>query len=210
MAKKRMSIVEQMHTVWLLRDHTLKEASVISGIPTRTIRKWQLNYEQIKAEYEKYMHDEGIHKLMIAQNRMADKIDDLVNAITHEKIEKAPLNQITSALGVVVDRFIRIHDAKEVEETPHDHTFRIEYYDATTGKVSATPSWAEDHRLDESDVHSSFLWQTLWENRTSEAGHHGNGISREDDLVARTDISDGESRLARPQDDDDERDWYPN
>lgn len=210
MPKRRWSIIEKMNTVWLLRDHTLKEASLISGIPTRTIRKWQQTYDEIKAEYDKYLHDEGIYKLMVAQNRIADKIDDLVNAITPEKIEKAPLNQITSALGVAVDRFLRIHDAKEIEETNHDHTFRIEYYDATTGKVSPTPSWAEDNRLDESDVHRSFLWQTLWKNRTGETHHHGDGVSGQDGLVARTDVSDGKSRLARSEGNDDERDWYPN
>ena len=209
MPKKRYSIADKWNTIWLLRDNDVKKASEISGVPVSTIKKWQKNYEQIKAEFFKYEHDEGIYRLIIAQNRMADKIGELINAITAEKIESAPLNQLSSAVGVLVDRFLRIHDAKEIEQADTENRYTIEYYDATTGKVGTTPPWAEDDSIDESALHSSYLWQTLWENRIGEAGDTRNGSEGQDNLVARTHVSNGESGLARPEDSDEERDWYP-
>lgn len=209
MAKKRYSIIEKMRTVWLLRDNTIIEASEISAVPVGTIRKWQKNYEKIKGEYHKYLHDEGIHKLLYAQKQMAGKITNLTDAITEEKIKNAPLNQLSSAIGVLVDRFLRIHDAKEIEQSDNDNRYIIEYYDATTGETTRTPSWAEEDSEDDSALHSSFLWQKIRENGTGEADSNGNGRAGDDGLVARTHLSDGESGLARLEERDDERDWYP-
>lgn len=209
MAKKRYSIIEKMKVVWSLADKSVKEISQETGIPASTIRKWQKNYEKIKGDYYKYLHDEGIHKVLVAQNRMADKIGNLTDAITEEKIKNAPLNQLSSAIGVLVDRFLRIHDAKEIEETNQENRYIIEYYDATTGETTRTPPWAEDDAMDESALHSSFLWQKIRENGTGEADSNGNGRAGDDGLVARTHLSDGESGLARLEERDDERDWHP-
>lgn len=209
MAKKRYSITDKMKTIWLLRDNDVRKASEISGVPVGTIKKWQKNYDQIKAEFFKYEHDEGIYKLIISQNRMADKIGDLTNAITTQKIESAPLNQLSSAIGVLVDRFLRIHDAKEIEESDNDNRYIIEYYDADTGEITETPPWAGDDSEDESALHSSFLWQKIRENGTGEAGSNGNGVTGDEGLVARTHLSDGESGLARFEERDGERDWHP-
>lgn len=209
MAKKRYSIIDKMKTVWLLRDQTITGASKTSGVPESTIRYWQQNYDSITAEYYKYLHDEGVHKVLVAQNRLADKIGDVVNAMTKDKMQNAPLNQLASTAGILIDRFLRIHDAKEIEESDKENRYIIEYYDANTGKITRTPRWTEDDSIDESALHDSYLWQTLWENRTGEAGDTGNGSEGQDGLVARTHISNGSAGLARPEDGDEERDWHP-
>lgn len=209
MARKRYSIIEKMSTVWKLRDMDIKKASEITGVSTRLIRKWEKDYDRIKAEYYKYLHDEGVHKLMVAQNRFGDKIIMLTEEVTEAKVKNAPLNQVVGAIGTLVDRFIRIHNAKDIRQPANHHRHVIEYYDATTGKTSETPPWTEDDSIDQSALHDSYLWQTLWENRIGEAGHNGTGGKGENGVVARTHVSDGGSSLARPEIDDEERAWHP-
>ncbi|MEO1167026.1 MAG: hypothetical protein AAFV98_24815 [Chloroflexota bacterium] len=198
-----------MKAVWMLREHTYKEVSAVTGFSTRRIRQWEQAYDQLQATSHRYEHDEAVYKIAIAQKKMADKIIKLVDALTDDKIDKSPLNQIASALGVVTDRFLRIHDAKQIEDTPNDHPIRIEYYDATTGKVGDAPPWTTTNPDDGQPLHGGFLRTTVRQNGTGETHRDGTGISGNDGLVARTHISDGESRLARPEDDDAERDWHP-
>lgn len=208
MTKKDYPIIKKMQTIWLLRDNDIKQASQKSGVPVRTLRKWEKEYDQIKAQYYKYLDDEAVHKVMVAQNRMADKIGDLTNAITADKIKNAPLNQIGSTLGILVDRFIRIHNAKEIETTA-DNTFRLEYLNALTGEVTDAPSWAEDNPDGEPSLHDSFLWQALRQDGTGETDRPRINGAGKTGLVARSHVSDGSTSLARPEDSDDERDWNP-
>lgn len=207
MTQKRYSPSEKMETLWKLRTNSIAEVSHETGISKSTIRQWQKDYDQIHAEFYRYLDDEAVHKLMTAQNKMADKIHSLISAMTDEKIASAPLNQLSSALGVLVDRFLRIQDAKDIEKDT-DNTFRVEYYDASSGEISDTPPWAENDSEDSETLHDSFVWETLRQNRTRQASNHRNGTERDADMVARTYLSDGESSLARFETDDEERDWY--
>ncbi|MGJ3237364.1 MAG: hypothetical protein ACFE0Q_01530 [Anaerolineae bacterium] len=207
MARTTYTLTRKMQTLWLLREHSLAEASAISGIPTSTIRDWHKQADSIRQAHYTQLHEEGLHRVLVAQNRMADKIIELVGAIDADRIGSAPLNQLASTLGVLVDRFLRIHDAKDLQQTDNN-TYRIEYYDARTDQVSDTPPWATDDSVDESALHRSYLWQTLWQDRTGEADRDRDGLAGEADLVAGTDLSDGESGLARPQGDDARRARY--
>ena len=208
MSKKDFTPIKKMETIWLLRDHTLADASKKSKVSISTIQKWQDDYEQIHDDFHRYLDDESVHKLMLAQNNIANKITLLLESMTEEKVASAPLNQLSSALGVLIDRFLRIQDAKDIEKDT-DNTFRVEYHDATTGNVSHAPPWAEDDSTEGETLHNSFMWQTLRENGTGEAGHTGNGRTGDEGLVARTHLSDGESGLARFEERDVERDWHP-
>lgn len=199
--------LDKMEMVWKLRRQTYEEVSKETGVPIATIENWQENYKEIHAEFYRYLDDEAVHKLMVAQKDIADKISELLSAMTEDKIASAPLNQLSSALGVLVDRFLRIQDAKDIEKDTNN-TFRVEYYDASTGEISDTPPWTDDDSEDGETLHNSFVWKTVRQNRTRQAGHHRNGTERDADMVARTHVSDGKSSLARFEENDDERDWY--
>lgn len=206
MPTKQYSLVYKMQTLFLLRDMSIERASETSGVPLSTLRYWKAHEAQIKREYYLYLHEEAVHKLLVVQNRMADKLVEIIKAIDKEVIAKAPLNQLVSALGILIDRIIKVHDAKEIE-TP-DKPVRFEYYDATTGQTSQTPPWAEDDFEQGGSFYSRFLRQTLREDGASEADYHGNGMAREEDMVASPDISDGEPSLEGLEGGTDGYDWY--
>jgi hypothetical protein len=206
MSTKHYSLVHKMQSLWLLRDMSLERASETSGVPLSTLRYWKQQEAEIKHDYYQHLHEEALHKLLYVQNRMADKMVLIIEAMDKEVINNAPLNQLASALGILVDRIIKVHDAKEIE-TP-DTPVRFEYYDASTGKTGETPPWAEEDFEQGGSFYSRFLRETIRENGAGETAHHGTGMARGEDLVASPNLSDGESGLEGFEGSTDGYDWY--
>jgi hypothetical protein len=206
MPTKHYSLVQKMQALWLTRDMSLERASETSKVPLSTLRSWKQQEAEIKRDYYLYLHDEVIHKLLVAQNRLADKLVEILSAIDKQNIKNASLHQLVSSIGIITDRIIKVHDAKEIEST--DSPVRIEYYDATTGKTSETPPWADDNFEHGGSFYSRFLRQTLRENGASEADYHGNGLTRGEDMVASPDLSNSEPSLEGLESLSDGYDWY--
>lgn len=206
MPSKPYSLSYKMRTLFLLRDMSLEKASATSGVPLSTLRSWKQNEATIKRDYYLYLHDEAVHKLLVVQNRMADKAVAVLEAMDKTRIANAPLNQLASTLGILLDRILKVNDGKEIE-TP-DTPVRFEYFDSTTGQTSETPPWTEDDFEQGGSFYSRFLRQTLREDGTSEAPHHGDSMAWGADMVDSPDILDGEPSLARPEDESDGYDWY--
>ena len=121
--------------------------------------------------------------------------------------KKAPLNQLSSTIGVLTDRYIKVHDVKEIEKDSNP-VYRIEYYDADTGEVSEAPPWSEKDPESGKPIFSGIMRAALRKNGTGEAPDYRTRMEWDEDMVAIPDLYDGESSLARPEDDDDGRDWY--
>lgn len=205
--KPHYSLAKKMQTVWLLRDHNRQQASALSGVPVSTIRKWEKDYAELEQQYYQYLNDEVVHRVLVAQHQLVMKVEQLIAALDETRIQKAPLNQISSAIGTLIDRYLKIQDAKDIE-TQSNHPFRIEYYDASTGTLRTTPPWAECDSQPDEPLRRGIMRQTFWQDSFSQNGHQRSGAARGADMVAGTDVSDGESCLARPETDDEERNWY--
>jgi hypothetical protein len=204
---KRYTISEKAHALFLLRKKSIKEVSQSQAIPVQTLRKWNKNRDDIIHTYYNDLNNEGNHTLILAQNLMADKIYKLVNAISDERIENAPLNQISSTIGVLTDRYLKVHDAKEIEKDT-DTVHRIEYYNESTGEVSDAPPWSEPDPESGQPILGGILRAALRENGTGETPDYRTRMAWDEDMVAIPDLHDSESSVARPEDDDDGRDWY--
>src|SRR5690606_36691690 len=146
-------------------------------------------------------------RMIEVQQQLADKAVDLLCALDADRIENAPLNQLEGALGIIIDRFLKLQ-ARETDSTTGEQVIRIEYYDASTGKVSSAPPWAIHHPEASGAVQASRLRQAL---RQDDAGidyRNGKSHSRDADMVDRANISDGDPGLARFEAGDYGRDWY--
>lgn len=204
---KRYTVAEKAKALILLRDKSIEEVSQLKEIPVSTIRAWCKERDAIIHAYYKDLHNEGNHMLILAQKLMADKIHQLLNAITEERIKNASLNQISSTIGVLTDRYIKVQDAKDIKDDKHT-VHRIEYYDASTGKTSTAPPWSEDDPESGGPFHGGILRTALRQNGTGKAPDYRTRMEWEEDMVAFPDLYDGGTGLARPEDDDDGRDWY--
>jgi len=206
--KRRYSIINKMSTVWKLRDQSITDVSEEADIPASTIRNWQRDYPKIRVQYYQYLDDEAKHRILVAQHRLVEKLNDLINAIDKTRINKATLNQLASSIGIITDRYLKIQNVKHIE-TDNNQPLRIEYYDTTTGAVTEAPPWASTNSESSETLHSGIVWSPLWEDRAGE--NHGDGASdtRQESLVVSTDVSNGKSGMARFEGDNQERDWHP-
>lgn len=204
---KRYTISEKANALFLLRDKSIKEVCQEKGIPVSALRRWNKTRDEIIHAYYKDLNEEGNHQLILAQKVMADKIHKLVSAITDERIAKAPLNQLSSTIGVLVDRYLKVHDVKEIEKDS-DAVHRIEYYNESTGEVSDAPPWSERDPDTGQPILSGIMRAALRENGTGKAPDYRTSMAWDEDMVAIPDLYDSESGVARPENDDDERDWY--
>jgi hypothetical protein len=101
----------------------------------------------------------------------------LAHAIA-ETTESAPLNQISAALGLVIDRLLKLEalyarsSASSAEEV-----ISIEYRDPD-GTRHASPPWARGDSAFEDPVSRGRVRSPFWENRDGQADDSGDGPAR--------------------------------
>lgn len=176
MKSTKYPIEKKLETLHLLDKHSLREASEISGIPSTTIYYWKNQRHELEDQYYRHIDERGEHDVLVSQKDIAQRIQMLTESINSESIQNAPLNHKAAALGVLIDRYLRIQDAKNLEQqTQTEKVIRIEYVDALTGKVTDTPPWASASPQSDESLQRGLVWQTLRQDRTSEDSHHRNG-----------------------------------
>ena len=166
----------------------LTYTSTETGIPPETLRRW---WKQQQAQPEQQLQQ----KLTHLRQQLVENALMLAEAM-EDKIENAPLNQLASAMGTVLDRYLKLDEhLTELEEENEEKVIRIEYK-YPDGSIHNTPPWANDDYEDESTFPGGGVWQKIRENADRQAGNYPNGAGREDLLVDSPDLPDGESGLA--------------
>jgi hypothetical protein len=204
----RYTLQQKMDALHELQaGHSYETVSTNTKIPISKLREWYRERDAIRREYQQQLRTAAEDKMILVQQKMADKAALLVDAIDVERIKNAPLNQVATALGVLIDRFIKLQSG-EHESYTGEQVFRVEYYDASTGKVSATPPWARNHSELSSTLQSGSVRTTLRQDDDGTNYRNGKSDSWDADMVAGSDVPDGESGVAGFENGDDGRDWY--
>lgn len=196
-----LRLLDEMHS-------DMDEVSRELDIPKRRLSHWCRQREEIQREYTRFLQDEATQMMAQVQYQAAEKALALINAIDEDRISKAPLNQLASAVGALVDRYLKLDDEIEVTENQQEKVIRIEYYDATTGQISETPPWAEADSEQSGEVQGGRLREALRQNGNGENHFEREGAKWDENVVVGSDVSDGKPSLARFEGNDDERDWY--
>ncbi len=102
---------------------------------------------------------------------------DLARAI-RETTASAPLNQLSAALGLVIDRLLRLEALAPRSATPAgQEVIRIEYLDPD-GTPHSTPPWARDDSAFEEPVSRGRVRSPFWQDRDGQADDPGDGPAR--------------------------------
>ena len=171
-------------------------------IPITILRRWQKDttLRQQIAEEQKQRAAACIAQAQIA---MAEVSVRLLQALDEERIAKAPINQIASALGVVVDRYLKLTG----ETPPVEQVIRFEYIHAN-GDVAQSPPWADDHSQVNGAIPRRGVWASIRQDGIGETGIDRQGVRAwRSDMVARPYVPHGESGLAGFEGDDSESLW---
>lgn len=166
-------------------------ASEQTGIPKATLRKWQTQHQAERAE-----------RLVTRLQRLEEDLIENTLRIMESlegAIEKAPLNQRTSAVGTLIDRFLKVnaHLRESVDARAEKKELPIVYYDPDTTDTShPTPQWAREDSENDPSFQGGRVWSPFWEDRLGHNGVDGTRAQGEDVLVARPDLLNGDASLA--------------
>jgi len=109
------------------------------------------------------------------QMRLIASAMHVLDALKGQKVEDAPLNQLTSALGALLDRYLKLEahrrDLEARTANEGERVYRIEYR-YPDGSIHQTPPWAETHPRFSRPFQSRGLRQTLREDGDGEDRDH--------------------------------------
>lgn len=180
-------------------------ASAQTGYSPNRLRGWDKQRNDIRREQHLHEREQDARRMQQICNQIAERALRIVEEMDDETIANAPLNQLSSALGVLVDRYIKLQDLLPELET--EQVIRIEYY-YPDGTTHSTPPWAETDSERQRPLSGGRVRKTLRQDGDGENYTNGRGNEGETRLVARPDLPDGESSLAGFEDELDERPWY--
>lgn len=175
-------------------DGDILATSEQTGIPPSTLRDWAARHREERAQRLL----ETIRRL---HEQLAENAVNLAAAIDGA-IDGAPLNQLSTALGTVIDRYLKVDEhLAQITQQNGEQVFRFEYV-YPDGSVHNAPPWANDDYDIEGTLPRGGVRTPLWENGGGETHHRANGGGTGGEmLVARPDVYDGEPGVARFEDD---------
>ena len=162
-----------------------QQASVETGIAKDTLRRWHTEHQENRAERLQAIITQLHEQLAEDALHLAQAIDGTIDG--------APLNQLASALSAVVDRYIKLNELQTSES--HEQVIRIEYK-YPDGRISDAPPWADEHYREQGAVQGGRVWSPLRKDGSWQDSDRGERAEGENLLVARPDVSDGESGVA--------------
>jgi hypothetical protein len=178
-------------------------ASARLNIPISHLRRWQKEALPLRRQMADEQKQRAETAIVKAQMAMAEASVRLISAIDEERIAKAPLNQIASALGVVVDRYLKLAG----DDQPTEQVIRFEYV-SPNGDIAQSPPWADEHSQVHGTVSRRGVWASVRQDGVGEAGTDRQSMRAwRGDMVARPHVPHGESGVAGFEDDDPESLW---
>lgn len=190
-------------------DGDLLRTSDTLDIPARTLRNWRNQEDDLRDAYNAKQRRHLRRLKADLQTNMLERGLAIVARMNDETLDNAPLNQLTSALGSLVNHALKLEEVIDEtdEQEEKERVIRVEYlYD---GSVHKTPPWARERTGESGEIQDSRLRETLGKNGTGEDDGSGQRIHRwEAGLVARPELHDGESTMEGIEDDRELQDWY--
>ncbi|GEM_PF-1153201 len=193
-------------------DGDILLASDALTIPAGTLRKWLKKEADIRRTHREKQRRHLARLKVDLQTNMLERGIAIVARMDDETLDKAPLNQLASALGALVNHALKleedIDEYDEQEET--EKVIRFEYY--YDGAVQDAPPWSGASEGKPRAVQGGRLRETLGENGTRKDTTIGERHQTRDAwVVARPDLSNVDSTLEEYERDSgrfEERDWY--
>ena len=183
-------------------DHFDGDVALVSNvvaIPSRTLQNWLRKEDELRRRYRQRQNRQRERLKVNLQLEMLERGKSILAQMDDETLEKAPLNQLATALSSLVSQALKLEevigDIDEAEERVIRHEF---FYD---GQVQDAPPWAGASAGSPRAVQGGRLREALGQNGAGQNGGDSSGIGgAETGLVAGADLLDGEPGLARLED----------
>lgn len=180
-------------------DQNDGDVAVVSDmleIPERTLRGWQGAESDLRSRQRNRQRRQRERLTVELQLGMLERGRAILQQMDAETLDKAPLNQLASALGALVNHALKLEEViEETDEREEEKVIRFEYF--YDGAVQEVPPWTGASEGFDRSLQSSGVWEALgqdraWQDDTAASGDRGEKAR----MVAGADSSDGEPGLA--------------
>lgn len=208
---RRYTLDTKIHALNQLDKHSndMQRIADELSIPVSTLQKWRTKASKLRSKYRRRNKRLATHLKSDLQVAMLDKSMAILQRMDDDTLDNAPLNQLASALGALVNHAMKLEEALEEDDEQEEQEQVIRFEFVSDGRVTETPPWTEDSPEESGEVQDSSVRETVGEDTTGENQPNDRSrVSRDAWLVASPDLPDVEPSLARFEDGRSERDWY--
>ncbi len=191
---RRYTPEEKQNTLSALRANNgdISLTSAQTDVPAATLRAW----ERKEREQAPQRKADMVQQLQMMLLKTSIRILGEPNLRKH-----APLNHRASAVGVYVDRFLKLENAA-INANSEGQVIRFEFQ-YPDGSIHSTPQWANEDYADRDALPDSGVrTQVRQDGNGQTAADRKSTLGAETLLVDGSDLPDGEPGLARPENDD--------
>lgn len=206
---RRYTIETKIHALNQLDqyDGDMLRISKELTIPVSTLTTWRTKEADIRRNYRQKNQQQVTHLKSELQVQMFDMSQNILKYMDDDTLSKAPLNQLASAIGSLVNHALKLEEAIEETDEQEEKIVRFEYF--YDGKVQDAPPWAGASEGLPRKVQGSCVRETLGEDGAGQDSTIGERDSKSDAwVVASTNLPDVQSPLDGIEDEYQERDWY--
>ena len=176
-------------------DGDVSLASTELHIPARTLQNWRSEESNLRRQYQERQQRRARLLAADLRLRMLQRGQEILAQMHGDALQKAPLNQLATALGALVSNALKLEDVIGQSDEQDEKVIRFEhFYD---GSLHQTPPWAGASEGFDRSLQGSGVWEALGQDRIGQADPDGDGAGAETLLVAGADAPDGEPGLAR-------------
>lgn len=177
-------------------DGDAAAVSAALNIREGTVRRWRRSEEELRRRHS-VKQAKALKRVKVdLLTKMLERGQELLALMDAEALEKAPLNQLASALNVLVTHALKIEETIGGIDDEREKVVRFEYY--YDDEVQDAPPWTGASEGRPRAVQGSLLREALGEDGVGEVSAGGAGADGGDSrLVAGADASDGEPSVAR-------------
>lgn len=177
-------------------DGDVARVSEFLEIPTRTLQGWRGAEDDLRRRYRQKQKRQRDRLTLDLQLEMLERGQSILARMDAEALSKAPLNQLATALGSLVNHALKLEEAVEEIDEGEEQVIRHEFY--YDGQVQNAPPWAEESDEAPGALQGSGLRSALGQDRAGQNGAIAEfGMGQETRLVAGANGDHGEPGLAR-------------
>lgn len=198
---RRYSLKTKINALNEIDEHDGDVARVAEflEIPARTLGRWLRDEDDLRSRFRNKRNRQRERLTIDMQFEMLERGKLILARMDEDRLAKAPLNQLATALGSLVSQALKLEEViEDIDDEKEEQVIRWEFvYD---GQNHEAPPWAETGDEAPGAVQSGRLREALGQDRAGQNGAAGaDSLAEAAGLVAGADRDDGEPGLARSE-----------
>ncbi len=139
---RRYSLSTKIKALNEIEEHDGDVARVAEflEIPARTLQRWLHDEDDLRGMHRQKRNRQRDRLTIDLQFEMLERSKSILARMDEDRLAKAPLNQLATALGSLVNQALRLEEVIEDIDDEEEQVVRFEYF--YDGEVQDAPPWS--------------------------------------------------------------------